>query len=80
LTSIYNSATGLFSPGPNLTANAGAGSFAIPLPDGRFMEFLGASTATNIYDPVGNVFYVGPVTTAAVGTGAHAIQRSDGRF
>jgi len=80
-TSIYQTSTDTFVPGPTLTAAAGAGAHAIPLTDGtgRFLIVHGGgANTTTLFNPSTSATAAGsPIvagTAAPVGAGGHAAQ------
>ncbi len=91
--SIYDPASSTFSlqsgGGDVPTTYPGWGSYALKLPDGRFLIVFGEDaggtgrTTTNIYDPraaSGSRFAAGPALSANSGRGGFPIKNTDGTY
>ncbi len=84
---LYDARLGTFTAalGEVLSANAGAGAFTIPLPDGKILWANGGATSTTIVDPSVQVVggtWAGPTlpSPSNLAAGTNVFQRPDGKF
>jgi hypothetical protein len=87
--SIYDPVTNTMSAGPDLnTGVVGAGSYAIPRPDGTYLVYLGTSsnsactavTTVLLFDPFQMTFRTSGLSSVGGGYGSVVFQRSDGTW